>query len=51
MKTRQEIAAKLAKWYLRAEEATSRSEVAKILRKVKKHAKRLAELDGRYPYD
>jgi len=51
MKTRQEILAKLAKWYQRAEEATSRDQVAKILRKVKKHAKRLAELDARYPYD
>ena len=51
MKTRQEILAKLAKWYQRAEEATSRDQVAKILRKVKKHAKRLAELDSRYPYD
>ena len=51
MTKRQKIAAKLAKWYLRAEEAVSRSEVRKILRKVKKHAKRLAELDSRYPYD
>ena len=46
MKTRQEILAKLAKWYQRAEEATSRKEVAKILRKAKKHARALAELDA-----
>ena len=45
MKSRQEILAKLAKWYQRAEECTSRDQVDKILRKVKKHAKRLAELD------
>jgi len=45
MKTRQQIVAKLAKWYLRAEEATTRSEAAKVLRKIKKHAKRLAKLD------
>tara|TARA_Y100000004_G_scaffold197227_1_gene270534 strand:+ start:513 stop:668 length:156 start_codon:yes stop_codon:yes gene_type:complete len=51
MKTRNEILSKLAKWYQRAEEATSRKEVAKILRKAKKHARRLAELDARYPYD
>ena len=51
MKTRTEILAKLAKWYRRAEEATSREQVAKILRKAKKHAERLAELDGRYPFD
>ena len=51
MKTRQEIMAKLAKWYKRAEEATTRQEVAKILRKAKKHADRLADLDSRYPYD
>ena len=51
MKTQHEILQKLAKWYQRAEECTSRKEVAKILRKVKKHAKRLAELDGRYPFD
>jgi len=51
VKTRSEILAKLAKWYQRAEEATSRDQVAKILRKVKKHAKRLAELDEHYPHD
>ena len=51
MKTRAEILAKLAKWYQRAEEATSRDQVAKILRKAKKHADRLADLDSRYPYD
>ena len=51
MRTRQEILAKLAKWYQRAEEATTRQEVAKILRKAKKHADRLADLDSRYPYD
>jgi len=51
MKTRAEILAKLAKWYQRAEQATSREEVAKILRKAKKHARKLAELDTRYPYD
>ena len=51
MKTRQEILAKLAKWYQRAEEATTRQEVAKILRKAKKHADRLADLDSRHPYD
>lgn len=51
MKTRAEVLAKLAKWYQRAEEATSRGEVAKILRKTRKHAKKLAELDARYPYD
>ena len=51
MKTRQEILAKLAKWYQRAEEATTRQEVAKILRKAKKHADRLADLDSRYPCD
>ena len=45
MKTREQIAAKLAKWYLRAEEATTRSEAVKVLRKIKKHAKRLAKLD------
>ena len=45
MKTREQIAAKLAKWYLRAEEATTKSEAAKVLRKIKKHAKRLAKLD------
>ena len=51
MKTRQEILAKLAMWYQRAEEATTRREVAKILRKAKKHTDRLADLDSRYPYD
>ncbi len=51
MKTREEILNKLAKWYQRAEEATSREQVAKILRKAKKHARALAELDSRYPYD
>jgi len=51
MKTRTEILAKLAKWYQRAEEATSREQVAKILRKAKKHADRLSDLDSRYPYD
>ena len=51
MKTRNEILKKLAKWYQRAEKAPSRKEVAKILRKAKKHASKLAELDGRYPYD
>ena len=51
MKTRHEILQKLAKWYQRAEEATSREEVEKILRKVKKHAQKLADLDSRYPYD
>ena len=51
MKTRTEILAKLAKWYQRAEEATSRDQVAKILRKAKKHADRLADFDSRYPYD
>lgn len=51
MKTRQEILAKLAKWYQRAEEAVTRQEVAKILRKAKKHADALADLDSRYPYD
>ena len=51
MKTREQILQKLAKWYQRAEEATSRKEVAKILRKAKKHARALAELDSRYPYD
>lgn len=51
MKTRHEILQKLAKWYQRAEETTSRKEVEKILRKVKKHAKKLADLDGQYPYD
>jgi hypothetical protein len=45
MKTRQEILAKLAKWYQRAEECTDRKEVEKILRKAKKHATRLAEMD------
>ena len=45
MKTREQIAAKLAKWYLRAEEATTKSEAAKVLRKIKKHARRLAKLD------
>jgi hypothetical protein len=45
MRTREQIVAKLAKWYLRAEEATTRSEAAKVLRKIKKHAKRLAKLD------
>lgn len=51
MKTRHEILQKLAKWYQRAEKATSREEVKKILRKVKKHAKRLADLDSHWPYD
>ena len=51
MKTREQILQKLAKWYQRAEECTNRKEVEKILRKVKKHAKRLADLDNRYPYD
>ena len=45
MKTRAEILAKLAKWYQRAEQATSRKEVDKILRKAAKHARRLAEID------
>jgi len=45
MKTREQIIAKLAKWYLRAEEAATRSEAAKVLRKIKKHARRLAKLD------
>ena len=49
MKTRKEILAKLAKWYQRAEECTDRKEVEKILKKAKKHATRLAEMDeGRY---
>ena len=40
------------KWYQRAELATTRKEVAKILRKAAKHAKRLAELDDDpgFPY-
>ena len=45
MKGRQHILAKLMKWYQRAEECTDRSQVDKILRKAKKHARRLAELD------
>lgn len=45
MKDRAHILAKLAKWYQRAEECTDRSKVDKILRKAKKHARRLAELD------
>jgi hypothetical protein len=45
MKDRTEILQKLAKWYKRAEEATSREQVEKILRKARKHARRLAELD------
>ena len=45
MKNRTEILQKLAKWYQRAEEATSREQVEKILRKARKHARRLAELD------
>ena len=45
MKDRQHILAKLMKWYQRAEECTDRSEVDKILRKARKHARRLAELD------
>lgn len=45
MKTRAEILAKLAKWYRRAEEATSRKEVDKILRKAAKHARKLSEID------
>ena len=49
MKTRQEILAKLAKWYQRAEEATSRKEVAKILRKAKKHARGLPSLTAGTP--
>ena len=51
MKTRHKILQKLAKWYQRAEETTSREEVTKILKKVKKHAKRLTDLDGQYPHD
>ena len=51
MKTRAEILAKLAKWYQRAEEATSREQVAKILRKAKKHTDALAELDNRHLHD
>lgn len=51
MKDRHHILQKLAKWYQRAEEATSRKEVEKILRKVKKHAQRLADLDSQWPYD
>ena len=46
MKDRQHILAKLAKWYQRAEECTDRDQVDKILRKAKKHARKLAELDG-----
>lgn len=45
MRTRQEILAKLAKWFQRAEGCTDPSKVDKILRKAEKHAKRLAELD------
>ena len=51
MKTRHQILQKLAKWYQRAEECTSRKEVEKILRKVKKHAKALADIDSQWPYD
>ena len=45
MKSREHILAKLMKWYQLAERCTDRSEVEKILRKAKKHARRLAELD------
>ena len=45
MKDRQHYLAKLMKWYQRAEECTDRSQVDKILRKAKKHARKLAELD------
>jgi len=50
-KTRGDILSKLAKWYQRAELATTRKEVQKILRKATKHARKLAELDDSgYPY-
>ena len=39
------------KWYQRAELATTRKEVEKVLRKAAKHARRLAELDDPgFPY-
>lgn len=52
-KTREQVLGKLMKWYQRAELATTRKEVEKVLRKAAKHAKRLAELDNDpgYPYD
>ncbi len=46
MKTKAEILAKLAKWYQRAQDCTDRSEVQRIIKKARKHAKRLAELES-----
>jgi hypothetical protein len=50
MKTRSEILQKLVKWYERAENCLDRSEVKKILKKAKKHARRLTEMDEDVPY-
>lgn len=46
MKTREELLKKLAKWYQKAEDCLDRSKVKRILKKAKKHAKRLSNLDS-----
>jgi hypothetical protein len=43
----QETLQKLAKWYRRAEECLDRNEVKKILKKAKKHSKRLSGMDSK----
>jgi hypothetical protein len=47
MDKHQETLQKLAKWYCRAEECLDRSEVKKILKKAKKHSKRLSDMDSK----
>jgi hypothetical protein len=42
--SREEIVSKLTKWYVAAQEATSRKTAQKALKKTKKHAKRLSAL-------
>ena len=46
--TRLKITQKLTKWYDRAEQALNRKQAQKALRKVKKWASRLQELDNQY---
>jgi hypothetical protein len=42
--SREEIVSKLTKWYIAAQECTSRKTAQKALKKTKKHAKRLSAL-------
>jgi len=43
--TKTERIQKLAEWYEKAEQATSRKEVKKIIKKAEKHARKLALAD------